>query len=207
MKENEPGQKKPVTMELNVPPSMKTLITSTTDGGFKLIEGHEGTEQRANFFELDEDSTVLYDLIDSIFVAGAKNDWGGVALRDTLTKDYLESVESYFLDYEIDIYQIISGMRGIKELDSTSLYSPPKDCDHEELQPDLLDEWMDEHLHAGRYRGEVPVFYNESMNNYFIVTAEPELIGQMNQVGEFANLLVHNPQFGLVITKLEDVDE
>ena len=209
--ESSPGNKTPLSMELTVPEKMENIVVSTTKGGLELIEEHKDTEAKSNFFKLppQKEDDLLFNLTNFLYIEGAKRDWGGVALRESINEDYLNSVEKYFEDYGLDIYQIFSGKKGISSLNESGRFSSPdqeeESFDH--LTDSLLEDWMENYLHAGTYKSEIPILYLPLLEEYVVFTASPQFIGQMNRVGNFINIAIHNPVYGLVITKFEENEE
>jgi hypothetical protein len=203
-----PGEKAPITMELDVHEDLDVLLTSTTRGHFKLLEDHQHDTVRANFFAMPDDpSDVLRECVHSIYIAGAQREWGNVSYNESVDKSLFESIETYFNQYGVRMHQVFTGLKGIREMDKASLFFPPSSHEDDDytLDRDTVESWMESGLHAGSYRSEVPIIYTEALEDYLVFTAPPDLVGQMNQIGEHANVLIHNPIFGLTVTRMYEV--
>jgi hypothetical protein len=204
--EGEPGKKTPLSMKLDVPPDMSNIVVSRTRGDFCLIQDHDRSEVQTNCFEFPEGEgdRLLRGLFDFLYLKGAENDWGGIALRGGLTSDYLDSVEKYFNDYGLELSQIFTGMEGLEHFRDIGCWCPPSEEEFpDDIGPSLLEDWMEEYLHVGHYKEAPPLLYNSLFGNYVVFAAEPDYIGQLNRIGDYANIVLHNI-YGFVITRIDE---
>lgn len=205
--EEAPGFKTPLTMQLDVHEELDTLIVSASRGGFYLIEDHQKGEVQTNFFDMpDNEIDVFRGIVDFIYLQGSERNWGNVASCSRVTSDHLESVSTYFSEYGIPFHQIMAGSLGCEQILDRFDIEYPFDGETPPAS-EKFDEIMSDHFFLGHLGGDIPILYQESLDDYVVCTTEPNFIGQINRMIrlDHANLLIHNP-FGLTVTKLNRDD-
>lgn len=200
------GMKTPLALRTMYHSDLEDFLVSDTSGDM-ILRPNSTNGVPSAFFRLDVDEEAAYQTLiaDRIFMAGCKRGWGNVVLLSEFTdQDFAEYVD-YFHEYDLELSQVFCGMRGFDLLRSSGRLMHPSS--HKPYLPgytnDSLLSVQESEWCAGLIHHR-PVYYNPDLDPYLIFTSEPKVIGMLTRVGDFASVILHNPERGLIIARLDD---
>jgi hypothetical protein len=198
--------KTPMVMKTSFHEDLEDFFVSDSKGNLIHRENAEGGVPSV-FFPLhveDEDSYQAL-MADRIFVRACEEGWGNVVMLSEFTDGDFGDFITYFEEYDLVMSQVFCGPAGFETLrKSGRLIHPSRTAPlDEELSLDQITALRDGYIEVGALHHR-PVFFNPHLDPYVIFSAPPQAVGLVTRIVDFASVVVHNPERGIIIARLDD---
>lgn len=201
-----PGLKTPLVMKTSFHEDLEDFLVSDSKGSLLHRPNAEGGVPSV-FFPLDVHDEDAYQLLvaDRIFVRGCESEWGNVVITKGFTDEDFVDYLTYFEAYELEFSQVFCGPLGFEALrQSNRMVHPSRSAPldspltHEEIVA-----LQDSYFFAGSLHHR-PVFYNDLLDPYVLFAAPPQAVGLITRINDFASVVLHNPERGVIVARLDD---
>ena len=202
------GEKTPAFIEVPLDPSMDMVVLSSPQGNYEVRsrDVQEEELQTLGAFDLPSDPEAedieQARICKFLYLAGARRDWGNVVMRDAIDAEFAGQAESYFDTFDLDVEAIHAGADGCRSMIEQELVDPSTGTLSSDVDEETLQQLMDEEYAVGKVDG-YPLFYNPHLGPLTVFSAAPEYVGIAIRIRERVAILIHNPERGVAIAKLE----
>lgn len=200
------GLKTPLVMRTSYHKDLEDFFVSDSKG--TLIHRPNAKDGVPSVFfplHLEDEDAYQALIADRVFVRGCEQGWGNVLLTSEFTDEDFVDYLNYFESYELQFAQVFCGPVGFEALRRTGRLVHPSmsatldvPLSHKEIEA-----LQDGYISAAALHHR-PVFYNRYLDPYVLFTAPPQAVGLITRINDFASIVVHNPERGVIIARLDD---
>jgi len=201
-----PGTKTPLVMKTVFHEDLEEFFVSDTSGNLIHRPNAEGGVPSALFpLAIDDEDAYQAIIADRLFTRGCSEGWGNVILTEEFTDEDFGDYLTFFEDYELVFAQVFCGLKGYEALRrSNRMIHPSKNTPlSEPLTLPEIQSLQEDYMVAG-YLHHRPVFFNPTLGPYVIFSAPPPAVGLVTRMGDYASVVIHNPERGVIVARISD---